>query len=110
MRLSYTDAYLPRGQAQEAAHGEDGEVQNSAVGGLVSVPHLLLPAPHEGKVLHDGLAHVLQPLELHLKGLQLGGVPEVLVVLCLNPVLSGEADLRQNRLYFVLCVHEYIVL
>ena len=51
-----------------------------------------------------------EPLELHLEGLQLGGVPEVLVVLCLNPVLSGEADLRQNRLYFVLCVHEYIVL
>ena len=37
MRLSYTDAYLPRGQAQEAAHGEDGEVQNSAVGGLVTL-------------------------------------------------------------------------
>ena len=50
MRLSYTDAYLPRGQAQEAAHGEDGEVQNTAVGGLVSVPHLLLPTPHEGNL------------------------------------------------------------
>ena len=52
-----------------------------------------LSPPHEGKVLDDGLAHVLQPLELHLEGLQLGGVPEVLIVLGLNPVLRGEADL-----------------
>jgi hypothetical protein len=42
---------LPGGQAEEAAHGEDGEVQHPRVGRLVRVAHLLLALPHVGKVL-----------------------------------------------------------
>ena len=34
--------HLPGGQTQETAHGEDGEIEDSAVGGLVGVSHLLL--------------------------------------------------------------------
>ena len=63
----------------------------------VCLPHL--PAPHEGEVLDDGLAHVLQPLELHLQRLQLGRVTQVLVVLCLHPVLRSQEHLGQVRSY-----------
>ena len=44
-------ADLPCGQAEEAAHAEDGEVKDPGVGALVRVPHLLLPDPHLAKVL-----------------------------------------------------------
>ena len=46
-----------------------------------------------GEVLDYGLGQVLQPLQLHLEGLQLGGVPQALVVLGLHPVLGGQEDL-----------------
>ena len=58
---------------------------------LISNIHLSLS--HEGKVLDDGLAHVLQPLELNLKGLQLGCLTHAVVVLSLDPVLGGEEHL-----------------
>ena len=53
--------HLPRRQGEEAAHGEDGEVEDARVGGLVGVPHLFLALAHVGKVLHDRLGEVLQP-------------------------------------------------
>ena len=64
------------------------------------LPHL--PAPHEGEVLDDGLAHVLQPLELHLQRLQLGRVTQVLVVLRLHPVLRRQEHLGVNKLCFLV--------
>ena len=77
---------MPRGQAQQAAHAEDREVQDPGVGGLVGVPHLLLPLSHVGEVLHNRLAQVLQPLQLNLQRLQFGRVGQTLVRFGLDAV------------------------
>ena len=58
---------------------------------------MYLSFSHEGKVLDDGLAHVLQPLELHLEGLELGGLAHPVVVLSLDPVLCGEEHLDGTK-------------
>ena len=81
---------LPGGETKETTHGEDGEVKDATVGRLVGVSHLLLSTPHVSKVLDDGLTEVLQSLQLHLQRLQLGGVPQVLVVLGLHAVLHVQ--------------------
>ena len=52
-----------------------------------------LSLSHDVKVLHNGLAEVLQPLELHLQGLELGGVPQALVGLGLGAVLGRQVHL-----------------
>ena len=88
--------HLPRGQGQETAHGEDGEVQDPGVGALVRVPHLFFPLPHVGKVLNDGLGQVLQTFQLNFQGLELGGVAEAVVGFGLHAVLHGEEDLLAN--------------
>ena len=42
---------LPGGQAEQAAHREDGEVEDPGVGRLVGVSHLFLALPHVREVL-----------------------------------------------------------
>ena len=69
-------SYLPGGEPQQAAHGEEREVQHAGVGRLVRVSHLLLSLPHVGKVLDDALAQILQPLQLNLQRFQLGCVAQ----------------------------------
>ena len=85
--------HLPGGQTQQAAHGEDGEVEHARIGGLVGVSHLLLALAHVREVLHDAFAEVLQPLQLHLEGLELGGVAQAVVALGLDAVLGVEENL-----------------
>ena len=36
---------LPRGQTEKATHGEEGEVEDTGVGRLIGVTHLLLKYP-----------------------------------------------------------------
>jgi hypothetical protein len=85
--------HLPRGQPQQAAHGEDGEIKDSRVGRLVGVSHFLFPLAHVREVLDDALAQVLQPLELHLERFELGRVAKAVVALGLDAVLGGQEDL-----------------
>ena len=62
--------HLPGGESQQAQHGEDGEVEDSRVGRLIGVPHLLLALPHVREVLgSDSIGNVFvlaaKWLEIH---------------------------------------------
>lgn len=57
---------LPRGQPDEAEHGEDAEVQDPGVRRLVGVPHLLFSLLHVSKIINNGFRKVFQASQLYL--------------------------------------------
>jgi len=84
---------LPCGQTQEAAHGEQGEIEDTGVGGFIGIPHFLLSLPHVCKILDNRLTEIFQPFQLNLQRFQLSSISKVLIIFGFNSMLSLQENL-----------------
>jgi len=85
--------HLPSGEADQAAHGKDGKVENARVGRFVRVAHFLFALFHELEIIYDRVGQVLQAAQFDLERLELLRLGLFVVTLRLDALANDELDL-----------------